>query len=235
PVGMADTLDFLYRHNIKYSGGGSDLAAARVPARLQYGDTIIYVFSYCSRPPEEFYAGKNRPGIAPLDIEMIRDDIASYKTPGSLVFISLHWGIEQTHVPQSYQIVQARQIIDAGADAIIGHHPHWPQGIEIYRGKPIIYSLGNFINGYTNAVERDNIGVVFYYSGDQLERIKVIPIAGRNRKIRYQPYVLAGNEAEECLKIVSGLSKHLGTDIEIAGDYGFIDMMRSEERIGMRD
>lgn len=234
-TGMEDTFEFLDRNNILYAGGGSTLAEARRPARLSRGDTVMYVLAYCGRPPQEFYAGKKRPGIAPIDIDVIREDIASCKTPDNIVFVSLHWGIEQTHIPQPYQIRQARQIIDAGADAIIGHHPHWPQGIEVYKGKPIIYSLGNFINGFINPVERDNIGVVFNYAGNRLEHIKVIPIAGRNRKSRFQPYILTGRDAGECLALIRSFSKQLGTDIEITGDYGFIDMMRGDVRIGMRD
>ena len=59
----------------------------------------------------------------------------------------MHWGIERDEKPQEYQRTLGRQLIDAGADLVIGSHPHVLQGIEYYQGKPIVYSLGNFIFG----------------------------------------------------------------------------------------
>ncbi len=222
--GMEDTINTLDALNIMHTGGGRNLTEARRPASLTYGDTNIIILAYCNRPPEDYYATDSSPGIAPLDLAMIREDIESYKLPHNIVLVSLHWGIEQTHEPQSSQVAEAHAIINAGADAIIGHHPHWPQGIELYRGKPIIYSLGNFINGYINPVERDNIAVGFYYNGNTLELIKVVPLAGRNRQIRFQPHVLEGRQATNFLKLIRRLSLKLSTDMEIADGVGLIDL-----------
>jgi hypothetical protein len=222
--GLEDTLSYLQKQGIKYSGGGKNLTEARRPALLKYGATRMFIFSYCNRPPNQYYALEGRPGIAPIDTGMIKSDIAYHKTGNDVALVSLHWGIEQTHIPQSYQVRIAHEIIDSGADAIIGHHPHWPQGIEIYKGKPIIYSLGNLINGFYNPVERDNIGVALYFAGAKLEKIKVLPIAGQNRKIEFQPYLLAGDPAEKCLSLIQGLSKKLGTVMEIRNDAGFVPL-----------
>ncbi|HPV41676.1 MAG TPA: CapA family protein [Spirochaetota bacterium] len=221
--GMVDTIAALDRLNIRHTGGGMNLDEARRPVMLKYGDMTIIILAYCNRPPEEYYATDSLPGIAPLDLDLIREDIATYKLDNTRVIVSLHWGIEQTHVPQKEQIAAAHEIIDAGADAIIGHHPHWPQGIEIYRGRPIIYSLGNFINGYINPVERDNIAVGFYYNGGVLETIKVIPLAGRNRQIRFQPFVLTGRQADGFLYLIRNLSRGLKTEMKIVKGYGYID------------
>ncbi len=222
--GMVDTIATLDRLNIRHTGGGRNLDEARRPVILTYGDTTIVILAYCNRPPEEYYATESLPGITPLDLDLIRDDIATYKLDNNKVVVSLHWGIEQTHIPQKEQIAIAHEIIDAGADAIIGHHPHWPQGIELYRGKPIIYSLGNFINGYINPIERDNIAVGFYYNNGTLESIKVIPLAGRNRQIRFQPYVLSGRQANGFLYLIRNLSRGLKTDMKILKGYGYIDI-----------
>jgi poly-gamma-glutamate synthesis protein (capsule biosynthesis protein) len=224
--GMVDTIATLDRLNIMHTGGGRNLAEARRPALLKYGYTNIIILAYCNRPPLDHYATDDRPGIAPLDIQIIRDDIAAYKLSDNIVVVSLHWGIEQTSRPQSAQIAMAHQIIDASADAVVGHHPHWPQGIEIYRNKPVIYSLGNFINGYINPIEQDNIAVALYYAGTSLERMKVIPLAGRNRQIRFQPYVLTGNQADRFLGFIKSLSCAFNTEIEIKNSYGFIDLSR---------
>jgi hypothetical protein len=222
--GMEDTIKTLDRLNIRHTGGGRNLAEARRPALLKYGDTNIVILAYCNRPPEDYYATDSTPGITPIDLAMIREDIESYKLPTNIVVVSLHWGIEQTHEPLPAQVSEAHAIIDAGADAIIGHHPHWPQGIELYRGRPIIYSLGNFINGYINPVERDNIAAAFYYNGHSLELVKIVPLAGRNRQIKFQPRVLEGKQATDFLKLIRSLSLKLKTDIRISEGVGLIDM-----------
>lgn len=220
--GMEDTLAALDRLNIRRTGGGWDLARARRPAILTYRGTNIIILSYCNRPPAEYYATDEGPGISPLDLRMIRDDIAAYKLEDNIVVVSLHWGIEQTHIPMKEQVAEAHAIIDAGADAVIGHHPHWPQGIEMYRDRPIVYSLGNFINGYINPIERDNIAVGLYFSGSRLERIRVVPLAGRNRQIKFQPYVLSGRHANGFLTLIRNLSKRFKTVIDIRDGYGHI-------------
>lgn len=228
--GMEDTIDTLDTLNIRHTGGGKNLTEARRPAILEYGDTNIIILAYCNRPPEDYYATDTKPGIAPLDLALIREDIESYKLPNNIVVVSLHWGIEQTHEPQRSQVAEAHAIIDAGADAIIGHHPHWPQGIELYRGKPVIYSLGNFINGYINPIERDNIAVGFYYYGNTLELVKIVPLAGRNRQIRFQPRVLEGTQATSFLKLIRNLSLKLKTSIEIADGLGLIKLSEKPAR-----
>ncbi len=222
--GMEDTIAALDRMNIRHTGAGWTLDEARRPAVLRNGDTAVVILAYCNSPPEEYYATETTPGIAPLDLELIRDDIAAHSHDDNIVVISLHWGIEQTHVPQKEQIATAHAIIDAGADAVIGHHPHWPQGIELYRGRPIVYSLGNFVNGYINPIERDNIAVGLYYNGRTLESVKVVPLAGRNRQIRFQPSVLTGKQAQGFLGLIRNLCRGLNTDMDIMGGYGYIDL-----------
>ncbi len=229
--GMADTITALNRMNIRHTGGGRNLDKARRPVILKYAGTSIVILAYCSRPPEEYYATKSLPGIAPLNLDYIREDIAAWKRENTFVVISLHWGIEQTDIPQSYQIRTAHAIMDAGADAIIGHHPHWPQGIEMYRGRPIVYSLGNFINGYINPIENDNIGVGLYFSSGKLEIIRVTPLAGRNRQIQFQPSVLAGKQAELFLNHIKTLSRGLKTEMDIKNGYGYINIYQNNDPV----
>ncbi len=77
----------------------------------------------------------------------VRREIKAFKKPGNLVIVVMHWGSELAPVPFPWQQAMARQFLDAGADAVVGHHPHVLQGIERYRGKYIAYSLGNFAFG----------------------------------------------------------------------------------------
>jgi poly-gamma-glutamate synthesis protein (capsule biosynthesis protein) len=118
----------------------------------------------------------------------------------------------------------AYSIIRAGADAIIGHHPHWPQGIEMYHNKPIIYSLGNFVNGFCNEVEQNNIFAALHFNRKQLSSVEIIPVAGKNSEIKFQPYVMKGKEARNQLKYIRELSRPFRTKIQVRGDRGYINM-----------
>jgi poly-gamma-glutamate synthesis protein (capsule biosynthesis protein) len=160
--GMEDTIDYLNRRGIAYSGAGKNIQEARKPAYLQTGGLDIYILSYCERPPDAFYAAENKPGTARMILSDIIDDVNRYSYRGSQVFVSLHWGIERTANPTEEQISTGRAIIDAGAEAVIGHHPHWPQGIELRGGKPIFYSLGNFYSGFGINNDMDNLMAVFH-------------------------------------------------------------------------
>ncbi len=220
--GMEDTIDYLDRWNIRYAGAGNNIAEARKPAVARFSETTLYFLAYCERPPKEFFADTTKPGTSPFILENIVEDIRTYKTESSLVFVSLHWGIEQTSKPQSGQVYYARRIIDAGADAVIGHHPHWPQSIEIYRRKPILYSLGNLINGFYNSIEKDNIVVAFYYHKNRLRKLEIYSIAGKNKNIDFQPYVLTGEKASKNLREIQQLSQPYGTRILIRGNRGLI-------------
>lgn len=233
PEGMKDTLAFLKKMNIRHAGGGATLDDARRPARLSCGGTDMIILAYNERPPTAFSASAESPGIAPLDLPLIKEDIGTNRRSDNIIIVSLHWGIEHTITPRPYQVTLAHAIIDSGADAIIGHHPHWPQGIELYRGKPIVYSLGNFINGYINKIEHDNIAVAFHYNGNKLERIRVLPVAGRNRKIRFQPYLLGGIEATALLELMKKLSRELNTEIGIHDNYGIIETRNTMAAAGI--
>jgi poly-gamma-glutamate synthesis protein (capsule biosynthesis protein) len=79
------------------------------------------------------------------DLDRLREAIGTLKTKVDYLVVSMHAGTEYTHQPNEAQQTFARAAIEAGADMIIGHHPHWVQRIEKYQGRYIFYSLGNFI------------------------------------------------------------------------------------------
>ena len=80
-----------------------------------------------------------------MDLLKLKNDIAKLKPQVDLVVIMMHAGVEYTNQPNTQQKQFAHTAIDAGADLVIGHHPHWVQVTEIYQGKPILYSLGNLV------------------------------------------------------------------------------------------
>ena len=85
--------------------------------------------------------------LTAYDSTVLLEEIKKAKETCDFLTVYVHWGIEKSTTPESYQRTLGQQYIDAGADLVIGSHPHVLQGIEYYKGKPIVYSLGNFIFG----------------------------------------------------------------------------------------
>ncbi|RIX43526.1 MAG: CapA family protein [Rhodocyclales bacterium GT-UBC] len=143
---FVDTMGHLDRAGIAYFGGGHNLSEAHRPLWINRKGLKIAVLGYNEYKPRHFEAGANWPGIAWSEDDQVIDDIRAAKAAGAdLVIPFMHWGWEKESTPDERQRSLARRMIDAGAALVVGGHPHVTQGAEIYRGKPIIYSLGNFV------------------------------------------------------------------------------------------
>lgn len=95
-----------------------------------------------------------------FDLAAAEELVKSAKAQNELVIVNIHWGTEYEHQYNKHQQAIGRALVDSGADAIIGHHPHVVQGMEIYQGKPIFYSLGNFIfDQYFSADTQEGLSV----------------------------------------------------------------------------
>jgi len=141
-----ETLGHLERAGIAYFGGGRDLAGAHAPLWIARQGLRIAVLSYNEFKPRSFEAGATRPGIAWSEDSQVVGDIRAARAAGAdLVIPFMHWGWEREPEPSERQRQLARTMIDAGADVVVGGHPHVTQGAEYYRGKLIVYSLGNFV------------------------------------------------------------------------------------------
>ncbi len=147
--GFRDTLETLENAGIPYVGAGWDLEQAMEPVLMEAGDvTIAYVAASCAEYPGLIYtmeATETEPGILwCYDDAHILEVIQKARERADFVVVLPHWGDEHTTILQEKQTSSARAYIDAGADIVIGAHPHILQGLEYYNGKPILYSLGNF-------------------------------------------------------------------------------------------
>jgi poly-gamma-glutamate synthesis protein (capsule biosynthesis protein) len=141
-----ETLDHLRQAGIASFGGGRDLNEAHRPLWIEKHGQRIAVLGYNEFKPRGFEAGPHWPGIAWSEDSHVLADIRAARAAGAdLVIPFMHWGWEREPEPTERQRRLARLMIDAGAAAVVGGHPHVTQGTEIYRGKPIIYSLGNFV------------------------------------------------------------------------------------------
>ena len=144
-AGILQTIANLKKRGLAFSGAGKDLAAARKPAMLEANGIRVAVLGYDAIAPI-YFAAKGETGSAQLSLTRARADIkAARKAGADLVIVFPHWGREYRNSPFAAQQQLARGIIDAGADMIIGNHAHWAAAVEVYKGKPIWYALGNFV------------------------------------------------------------------------------------------
>ncbi|MEP7121095.1 MAG: CapA family protein [Byssovorax sp.] len=155
-------------------------------------------------------------GGDPAMVARVRAAVAARKAPGNLVIVSFHWGLEGLHEVIDVQRALGRAAIDAGADLVIGTHPHVIQGIETYRGRRIVYSLGNFVFG-GNVNPADKEAIVYRASftlldgqmtpsSEEIVPVRITTSRGRND---FRPVALAGEERASALSRVAFYSEGL--------------------------
>ncbi|HEX6733174.1 MAG TPA: CapA family protein [Azonexus sp.] len=168
-----ETLAQLDQAGIARFGGGRNLAEAHRPLWIERQGLKIAVLGYNEFKPRSFEAGADWPGVAWSEDDRVISDIRAAKAAGAdLVIPFMHWGWEKETAPSERQRTLARRMIDEGAALVVGGHPHVTQGAEIYQGKPIIYSLGNFVfdgfdydnakRGWLLRLKLDQSGVLFW-------------------------------------------------------------------------
>ena len=140
-----ETINYLKNHNIQYFGAGNISNNFNNPCTLTDNNQIIKLFGYCCESTHSVCGTNFSNGSAPLDLNLIQNDISKAKDNNCFIVINLHWGDEEISHPKPIDIKIAKAIIDLGADLIIGHHAHVIQNIETYRGKKIFYGIGNFL------------------------------------------------------------------------------------------
>ncbi|MDZ4849659.1 MAG: CapA family protein [Pirellulaceae bacterium] len=168
--GFSEALRVLKAERIAYFGGGNNLREARAPLVLECKGRKLGLLGYNEFRASNYAATDASAGNAPLDERsMISDIVSARKKFGCEIVIPfLHWGEELLAMPRKDQRELAEKLIDAGATAVIGAHPHVTQTIDIYRGAPIFYSLGNFVFDYFPGDPPEWIGwaVALEISGD---------------------------------------------------------------------
>jgi len=154
---FAEMLGLLKSAGLGQFGGGHNLAEAHTPLVLERKGLRIALLGYSEFMPRSFEADFDAPGVAWSEDEQVRLDIRKARSTyrADIVIPVMHWGWENELTANARQRQLARVMLDAGADAVIGGHPHVTQDIEQYRGKPIVYSVGNFVMKETdNANQR---------------------------------------------------------------------------------
>lgn len=143
---FVETMQRVKAAGIAVFGGGENLQAAHAPLWIERKGLRIAVLGYNEFKPRAFEAGATWPGIAWSDDREVVADIRAARRAGADVVIPfMHWGWENEPVHSTRQQQLAQRMIDAGADAVVGGHPHVTQGANTYKGRPIVWSLGNFV------------------------------------------------------------------------------------------
>jgi hypothetical protein len=117
------------------------------------------------------------------------------------IVVNYHWGEELAKYPGDWQIDLARFTVDQGADLVVGHHPHVLQGAEVYKGRPIVYSLGNFIFGGNSISDYDTAALKVSLKDEQM-RVEFLPVQVRS----YQAKVVNGQSGQQILGQITSVS-----------------------------
>ena len=220
---LIDTLNILAEHNIAAAGAGTDSTQAHASTIMESKGYRVALLAYTDDfavPAQHrsfWRAAEQKPGAALLhDHNQIKADIERLRPAADLVLVSFHWGYEYTSNVAAEQQKLGRLAIDAGADLVLGHHPHVPQGIEIYRGKPIVYSLSNFVfYPFANRPATQNTFLLqAKYEAGKINELFLIPIKGGDS----QPYFPQGQELTALTSHLTRLLNRLGTAYEITAE-----------------
>lgn len=215
--GLRDTIDALNRIGIAHVGAGMNLQEARraVVLTLPNGQTAGFL-GYSNTFPEEFWATSALPGTAFGHVEHVQNDVRVLAAQGvDIIVVSFHWGRERQTELRSYQPLLAHAAIDAGADLVIGHHPHILQGVERYKQGLVLYSLGNYTFAtFSNSVHTSVVARVDFRGG-RFERLTMTPININNFEVELQPSVLDADGAGKVFEELKSLSDPLGTPLQL--------------------
>ncbi|MBK6637064.1 MAG: CapA family protein [Rhodocyclaceae bacterium] len=161
PEAFLETLGHVQTAGIHPFGGGRNLSEAHAPLWLEKHGLRIALLAYNEYKPRRFEASPTSPGVAWSEDSHVRRDIRAAKAAGAHVVIPfMHWGWENERAPTERQRQLAALMIAAGADAVVGAHPHVTQGAELIAGKPVIWSLGNFVfDGFGPGPGREGWGL----------------------------------------------------------------------------
>lgn len=215
-AGLTEMLDLLDEFGIVYSGAGNNWAEAMRPAIVSVpgGPKVAFysmlAFKTRSALRTCWPATTDSPGIGVLAFDATIDGAAKNtlkslvtkaKRQADLVVFALHWGTERRTVPDPYQIALGRATVDAGADLVLGAHPHVLQGSEVYKERPILYSMGNLISPLGGETALYKLS----YVGTKFRKMEVVPIRYGSSGIA----PLGEKPAAAAIKRVAGLDASL--------------------------
>lgn len=211
---LLDTMDTLKAANVHYFGAGKNLEEATSPIYFEIQDkTIAYVAaSRAEKYKMTPQATHDSPGILRCyDTELFVETIKEAKGNADYVIAYVHWGTENSYDLEDVQLSTSKEYLDAGADIIIGAHPHVLQGMEYYSGKPIVYSLGNF---WFNHKTVDTMLLNIHFHGDDNEEFIDLEVVPAIQSEYITSLVTEPEEKERIYSFIEDISINIEIDKE---------------------
>jgi poly-gamma-glutamate synthesis protein (capsule biosynthesis protein) len=231
--GLSETLETLKKADIKIAGAGRDIHEAQEPAVMTIpGKARVLVFSFGSETsgiPWSWGATVDTPGVNLLPdfsaatVRGIRDTIARVKMPGDIIVASIHWGGNWGYqVPRGEQEFAHRLVDDSGVDILHGHSSHHVKGIEVYKGKLILYGCGDFLNDYEgisgHEAYRGDLALMYFVSADPatggLVDLTMMPLQIRNFRLNHT----SATDASWLRDVLRREGKKFGTSVDQNAD-----------------
>jgi poly-gamma-glutamate capsule biosynthesis protein CapA/YwtB (metallophosphatase superfamily) len=220
--GLRDTIRQCRKNRLAFTGAGADLASASSLAVIKRRGVRYGLLAYSLTFPEEFWATSGKPGTAHPDWAQMGQDIRDARSRVDILMVSFHWGEELQSEPKKYQVDFAHHAINAGADIVLGHHPHIPQPIEIFKGKPIFYSLGNYAFGAMSEHATFSFAAATRFKDDVPVQVILYPLNVNNQEVGFQPRLAIGTPAKKIIMHLREISKSFKTVIHYQNGIGKI-------------
>lgn len=216
---LHEMLALLDMHGIGHAGAGANLSEAARPAMLTAHGLRIAVISWTDNQPE-WAATNSAPGAFYVPVrtsghtfEQLRHAIRAARAQADLVLVSAHWGPNMRRTPPPHFRAFARALIDVGAHLFHGHSAHICQGIEVYRGCPILYDTGDFVDDYiVDPIERNDLSFLFIASieAGRVGRLDLLPVRINNCQVNHARRA----EAEDICARMRALAAAMGADLQ---------------------
>jgi len=230
--GLIETLTSLQQAGMKTCGAGLSLSDAVKPAVIEIGRAArVLVFSVGTTDsgiPRDWAATDRKPGVVLLPdlsertIRDVADLVRSVKRPGDIAVLSIHWGENWGYeVPQD-QRAFAHGLLDlGGVDVVHGHSSHHPKGIEVHRGRPIIYGCGDFLNDYEGIGGREeyrgHLVLMYFVTVDATGRLLTLRMTPFQIK-RFRLQRAAGADAQWLRDTLNREGRRLGTRVVLSAE-----------------
>lgn len=220
--GVLETFDALAKAGVHAIGAGRDEASAHAPVILDAGSLRVGILGYYWN--KRTAATSDMPGSAIDTPEYLKADIEALRHRVDRVVVTCHWGVPYDRVPNAEDRSKARLAVDLGADLVIGHHPHVMQPFEVYNGKAIFYSVGNFTFGSGNSKAEGLLVAARFEQQNTIVDVYPIYVKNRDPRVNYQPKILVGETGSKLLSRLAGMSDASGDLLSIDNGVGRLQL-----------
>lgn len=216
--GLKETIRILDLHSIAHSGAGINIVEAKRPVIIEENNITIGIIGCTDNEPS--WRANTHPGtffITIDDTEELESEVVKLRSKVDVLIVSIHWGPNMEIEPKKRQIEFAHRLIDLGVDVIHGHSAHIFQGIELYKGKIILYDTGDFIDDYVvNDLLRNDRSFLFecFIKDKKISAFKLIPVIIQKMQVS----LATGHDKEYAIARMQFLSSVFGTRITNEGE-----------------